>query len=102
MDSFRFGKSVQSVVVAGAEGEQEHAAAVDYARKAHTNKGARGLRSVGKAVRGAMTAQRAFGDTYGVAHDRSEVKHKDGWLLDLPANLARAVRKAMRGLLKSR
>jgi hypothetical protein len=99
MDSFRFGRSVQSVVIARVEGDEEAPAAVVYSKKKRKKKGSAGLRVLGKAVRGAFDAQRDFGETYEAAHDRSNLKQRDGWLIDLTSNLDKAGRKATRKLL---
>ena len=102
MDSFRFGKSVQSVVVGSAEGETNADPIVVYSRKKQKRKkGSPGLRLLGKGIRSAFDAQRDFGATYETAHDRSNVKKRDGWLRDLGSNLSKAGRKAMRRLLKA-
>jgi hypothetical protein len=102
MDSFRFGKSVQSVVVASPEGETDAAPVIIYSRKNQKKKkGSPGLRLLGKGVRSAFDAQRDFGATYETAHDRSNVKKRDGWLRDLGSNLSKAGRKAMRKLMKA-
>jgi hypothetical protein len=103
MESFRFGKAVQRVVVAGAEGAEGHegaAPSVLYAKKKRKKKGSPGLRLLGKLVRGVFHAQRDFGGTYEEAHDRSNGKKKDGWLRDLPSNVDKAGRAMMKKLRK--
>ena len=100
MESFRFGKSVQRIVVACPEGQEGAVPAVLYTKKKRKKKGSPGVRLLGKAVRGVVDAQRDFGGTYEEAHDRSNGKKKDGWLHDLPNNLHKAGRKAMSKLRK--
>ena len=101
MESFRFGKSVRSVFVVGTgPQEDEGAPAVLYVKEKRKKKGSPGLRQIGKAVRGAVDAQRGFGETYEMGHDRSNLKKKDGWLRDLPDNVGKAARNALKKLLK--
>ena len=98
MESFRFSSAVQKIVVADPDGGAPPS--VLYLRKEKRKKGSPGLRTLGKAVHGAFDAQQKFSETYEAAHDRSDAENKDGWLLDLPNNLSRAARKALKKLIK--
>lgn len=92
MDRFNFPDSVESVC--GASGQ------LIYKKKARKKRGAPVLRQIDGVVRGALHAQRDFNGAYESAHDASKFEKRDGWLLDLPRNLGKAGRKAMRKLLR--
>ena len=81
MNSFRFGKVVEKIVIAHPDGDAPPS--VLYARK-DKKKVSPGLRTLEKAVHGAFDAQQKLSEVYESAHDRSDEEKKDGWLLDLP------------------
>lgn len=93
----RFATVVERVIIDSPEGE---ARAVVYKKPKRRKKGSPGLRVLGKVLRSMLAAQRDFGAAYEAAHDKSNLAKKDGWLRDLPANLDKAGRKALRKLLK--
>lgn len=61
-------------------------------------KGTRGFRIFERATRRIMKAQRSAADSYLSRHDKSNTKRRDGWIRDLPINVARAGEKVQRAL----
>jgi len=53
-------------------------------------KGSRILRELERGERRAITAGRTFLDTYSRRHEESNIRRKDGWLIDMAPNMVEA------------
>jgi len=69
-----------------------------YKKNRTRKKGSTAARPAEKAMRRAMKAAGAWADRYTTAHERSNEKTRDGWLSDLPSNMAKAVKSGTRQL----
>ena len=61
-----------------------------------------GLKEVGKGIRRVHNALRAIENDYVRRHDRSNGKKRDGWVKDLPDNVAKSARKGAKKVELSR
>jgi hypothetical protein len=61
-----------------------------------------GLKEIGKGIRRVHNAARTFESEYVRRHDRSNGKKRDGWIRDLPKNVAKSARKGAKKVEPSR
>lgn len=65
-----------------------------YEGERKTKKQSRGLRPIERQLRKILEFRSDVIDNYLARHRRSNEKHRDGWLRDMPSNMIRAVRKS--------
>ena len=94
----RINKSVLKVVRLEKDAHGNPAPTVLYKKKAKRKRGTSGIRDVEKVVRRIAKAESSAADRYVERHERSNSKRKDGWLVDLIPNIARAETKGEKKL----
>jgi hypothetical protein len=69
-----------------------------YDNKRKVKKELKGLGPIQKILRRTAKSERNFIDTYLERHDKSRKKKRSGWLRDMPINVIKAQRKAVKKL----
>src|SRR5262245_17526373 len=99
MSDLRFSDAVRSIVQLTRTPSGEIAAEVVYERqRRRSKKGSALLRPAQRVVHRMAQAQEAAASSYRQRHENSNQKRRDGWLTDLPVNMARANRKGQKAL----
>jgi hypothetical protein len=98
MQIARINKSVLKVVRLEKDANGNAVRTVLYKKKGNRKKMTAGLRPLERVVRRVAKAQSSFVDTYVEKHERSNSKKRDGWLVDLVPNVARAGNKGTKKL----
>lgn len=99
MEMPRLSKSVEKVIRLDSDGAGHYTAVTVYEKpEGKKKKGSPVLRKIDKGNMRVLKAQREFLDDYKERHDKSNLERKDGWILDLPANVIEAQRKARKEL----
>ncbi len=99
MDIANVSKSIRRISVLQRDPSGAVTPVVLYQRSRSKKKGTRGFVVLERATRRIMKAQRSAADSYLSRHDQSNRKRRDGWIRDLPINVARAgehVRKELK------
>lgn len=65
-----------------------------YEAEPRRKRGSRALHPLERGVREFLQFENRVIDNYLDRHARSNEKHRDGWILDMPGNMMRAVRKS--------
>jgi hypothetical protein len=94
----RINDSVLKVVRLEKDAHGNPAPVVLYKKKSKRKKMTSGLRPLEKLVRRVAKAESTYADAYVQKHNRSNEKRRDGWLVDLIPNLARAENKGEKKL----
>ena len=98
MEALRLSKGVRRVTKIDKDASGNPTPVVLYkAKTKKRKKSSYGLRTLDKAARRVAAAQGAAANSYSDRHTRSS-KKKDGWITDLPLNVARAGRKGFKQL----
>jgi Family of unknown function (DUF6312) len=96
MDMSRLTKSVRQITVLQRDGSGALSPVVVFKRRRSKKKSTRLLRPLEKSTRSIAEATDAFTGSYLKRHKRSNRKHRDGWLRDVPGNNVKATRKALK------
>lgn len=99
MSDLRFSGSVKRVVQLTRTASGEVVPEILYEREGRRGrKGSAFLKPADRLVRRVVEAQEASASKYLARHQKSNDKRRDGWLADLPVNLARAGRAGQKAL----
>ena len=99
MSDLRFSDAVRRVIQLKRTPSGEIAGEVVYEReRTGGKKGSKMLKPVNRLVRRAAEAQEAAATTYLARHEKSNGKQRDGWLNDLPTNVAKSARAGQKAL----
>lgn len=98
MENLRLGGLVRRVTVLEKDAAGDLTPIVVYKAKRKKKKSTKGLNVMDRWVRRVADASSDFANSYADNHRKSDSKNRDGWLRDLPVNLARAGRKGTKGL----
>ena len=102
MNDFRLGPSIRRITILTTDASGQVNPTVIYEGRAKKRKGSRRLKPVESGVRRGMEAFSAAADDYLARHDESNTKESDGWLMELPGNVYKAVKKGSRRMKMNR
>jgi hypothetical protein len=103
MEIPRVSKSVEQIVRLEKDKSGAVKPVVLYKKpRSKRKKGSPGVRVIEKAIWRLANANRAYVDTYVGLHNNSNRKNKDGWLIDLGKNVAKAARNGRKNLRVNR
>lgn len=89
----RLGPSIRRVTILTPDPSGQTKATVIYERPREGKKQSRRLKPVESAVRRTMQGFSTAADDYLERHDKSNAKKRDGWLMEMPGNVFKAMRK---------
>ena len=96
MDMPRLSKSVRQITVLQRDQTGAIAPVVVFKRRRGKKKSTRFVRPLEKITRSLAEASDAATGTYLKRHKKSNRKRRDGWVRDVPTNVVKANRKAMK------
>jgi hypothetical protein len=103
INDLRLGPSIQKITILATDAATGQVVPnVIYVGRQPKKKGSRRLKPVESAVRRAMEAVSASADDYLDRHDDSNAKKRDGWLMELPGNVYKSVKKGSKRMKTSR
>ena len=103
MEIPRVSKSVEKIVRLEKDKSGTVKPVVLYQKpRSKRKKGSQGVRVIEKAIWRLANANRAYVDSYVGLHNNSNRRNKDGWLIDLGKNVAKASRRGKKALRVNR
>jgi hypothetical protein len=102
MADLRLGPSIQRITILTTDASGQVNPTVIYESTAKKKKGSRRLKPVESGVRRAMESFSTAADDYLARHDESNTKERDGWLMEMPGNVYKAVKKGSKRMKMNR
>ncbi len=98
MDMPRLSKSVKRITVLQRQGDGGISPVVVFERRRGKKKGTQLLQPIERVMRSLAETSDAATGTYLSQHKKSNRKRKDGWIRDVPSNVVKASRRAVKEL----
>lgn len=102
INDLRLGRDIRRITILKRDASGVVVPTIIYKGLARRKKGSRKLRPIESGMRRSMDAIATAADDYLGRHEESNAKERDGWLMELPGNVYRSVKKGSKRMKMSR